>query len=406
VPDVVPDKTTVEGFFDTPYPVPHQRHAHVAVPSPLPIGNFRGVGHSLTGFFMESFIDELAAHLGKDPLVLRRELLASKPQHLAVLNLAAEKAGYSEANRRALKAQGRALGLAIHQSFSSIVAQVAEVSVEDLTPRVHRVVSAVDVGLAVNPDVVAQQIEGAVVMGLSAALYGHIDVEQGRVKQGYFTDYRLLSIDDAPIVETHIVKSQEAPRGIGEPGLPAIAPRRRQCPVRPHRPTAAFATAHPRLSGRNPMIALQINGKRVDLDVAPDTPLLWVLRDHLNLTGTKFGCGIGACGACTVLVEGNATPSCKLALSEVAGKQISTIEAVAADPVGKALQDAWVAHNVPQCGYCQSGQIMSAIALLKRKPNPSDADVDADMRNNLCRCGTYQRIRAAIKDAAQTIGKR
>jgi isoquinoline 1-oxidoreductase subunit beta len=225
VPDMVPDKTTMEGFFDTPYAVPHQRHAHVAVTSPVPVGNFRSVGHSLTSFSMESFIDELAAHLGKDPLVLRRELLVSKPRHLAVLNLAAEKADYSEAKQRALKARGRALGLAIHESFSSIVAHVAEVSVDkDNGPRVHRVVSAVDVGLAVNPDLVAQQIEGAVVMGLSAALHGRIDVEKGRVKQEYFTAYRLLSIVDAPVVETHIVRSQEPPRGIGESGMPAIAP--------------------------------------------------------------------------------------------------------------------------------------------------------------------------------------
>ena len=153
------------------------------------------------------------------------------------------------------------------------------------------------------------------------------------------------------------------------------------------------------------MIALQINGKRIDLDMDPATPLLWALRDRLNLTGTKFGCGIGACGACTVLVEGNGMPSCNLPVSAVEGKRIFTIEAAATDPVGKALQDAWVAHNVPQCGYCQSGQIMSAIALLKRKPDPNDDDVDAEMRINLCRCGTYQRIRAAIREAAQTLGK-
>ena len=156
---------------------------------------------------------------------------------------------------------------------------------------------------------------------------------------------------------------------------------------------------------KNPLIALQINGKRIELDVEPATPLLWALRDRLNLTGTKFGCGIGACGACMVLVEGNAMPSCNLPLSAVEGMKISTIEAAATDPVGKALQDAWVAHNVPQCGYCQSGQIMSAIALLKRNPHPNDDDLDAKMRINLCRCGTYQRIRAAIREAAQTLGR-
>jgi isoquinoline 1-oxidoreductase subunit alpha len=151
------------------------------------------------------------------------------------------------------------------------------------------------------------------------------------------------------------------------------------------------------------MITLDVNGKPLSADVSEDTPLLWVLRDSLGLTGTKFGCGMAQCGACTVHVDGVATRSCVLPVGSVAGKQISTIEGVAEEKVGKAIQDAWIAENVPQCGYCQSGQIMSATALLRENQNPTDADIDAAMNGNLCRCATYVRIRAAIKRAATSI---
>ena len=151
------------------------------------------------------------------------------------------------------------------------------------------------------------------------------------------------------------------------------------------------------------MTTLDVNGKQLETDASSDTPLLWVLRDHLNLTGTKFGCGMAQCGACTVHVDGQATRSCVLPLSAVEGKKITTIENVGADPVGKAIQDAWIAENVAQCGYCQSGQIMSATALLAQNKSPTDADIDAAMTGNICRCGTYVRIRAAIHDAAKTL---
>ena len=151
------------------------------------------------------------------------------------------------------------------------------------------------------------------------------------------------------------------------------------------------------------MISLNVNGKPVEVDAEADTPLLWVLRDHLDLTGTKFGCGMALCGACTVHIDGAPTRSCTTAASSVAGKRITTIEAAGATPAGKAVQDAWAAENVPQCGYCQSGQVMSAAALLAEKRSPSDADIDAAMSGNLCRCATYPRIRAAIKRAAKTL---
>ncbi|HKW39574.1 MAG TPA: (2Fe-2S)-binding protein [Burkholderiales bacterium] len=148
------------------------------------------------------------------------------------------------------------------------------------------------------------------------------------------------------------------------------------------------------------MITLTINGKPRKIDVSPDTPLLWVLRDSLHMTGTKFGCGIAQCGACTVHLDGVPVRSCSTPASEAAGKKVTTIEGVAATAAGKAVQAAWIKHDVPQCGYCQSGQIMSATALLSKNHSPSDADIDEAMSGNVCRCGTYNQIRAAIKDAA------
>jgi isoquinoline 1-oxidoreductase alpha subunit len=145
---------------------------------------------------------------------------------------------------------------------------------------------------------------------------------------------------------------------------------------------------------------LNVNGKTVEVDVEPDTPLLWVLRDALGLTGTKFGCGMSLCGACTVHLNGNAVRSCQVPVSAVGDQAITTIEGLSPDR-SHPVQQAWIELDVPQCGYCQSGQIMSASALLAEKPRPSDADIDAAMSGNLCRCGTYQRIRAAIRRAAE-----
>lgn len=150
------------------------------------------------------------------------------------------------------------------------------------------------------------------------------------------------------------------------------------------------------------MFSFTVNGKRVSVDAAPETPLLWILRDHLELTGTKFGCGIAECGACTVHLDGVAVRSCVTPIAKVDGHRITTIEAVHASRVGRAVQQAWTDLDVPQCGYCHSGQIMSAAALLAQNPNPTDSDIDTAMRGNVCRCGTYNRIRAAIHRAAVT----
>jgi isoquinoline 1-oxidoreductase alpha subunit len=150
------------------------------------------------------------------------------------------------------------------------------------------------------------------------------------------------------------------------------------------------------------MISIIVNDKPRNVDVAPDTPLLWVLRDNLGLTGTKFGCGMAQCGACTVHLNGAPVRACMTPVSAAAGQKITTIEGAHGKAV-QALQDAWVKLDVPQCGYCQSGQIMSAAALLTRTPQPTDADIDAALDGNLCRCATYQRIRAAVHQAARTM---
>jgi len=215
----IPDKTTAEGLFDQSYGIAHQRIRHVATHMGVPVGFWRAVGHSHNAFFCESFIDELAASVVKDPLAMRRELLSHAPRHLAVLDLAAEKAGWGKS-----MPSGRARGIALHESFGSIVAQVAEVSLQDGKPRVHRVICAIDCGTAVNPGIVAQQMEGAVIFALTAALYGRIDILRGEVQQANFPSYGMVRMAGAPRVETWIVPSLRTPAGVGEPGVPPLAP--------------------------------------------------------------------------------------------------------------------------------------------------------------------------------------
>ena len=215
----VPDKTTSEGLFDQPYDFPLQKIEHVPTRSGVPVGFWRSVGHSHNAFFTESFIDEVAAAAGRDPLDFRRRLLRRAPRHLAVLNLAADKAGWGRP-----PPAGRARGVALHESFGSVVAQVVELSLERGQLRVHRVVCAVDCGTVVNPNIVAQQMESAVVYGLTAALYGRIDIHEGVVQQGNFPDYAMLRLAAVPQVETWIVPSERPPAGVGEPGVPPVAP--------------------------------------------------------------------------------------------------------------------------------------------------------------------------------------
>ena len=211
-----PDKTTAEGEFDMPYEFINQRIAHVIVPTPVPLGYWRSVGHSHNAFFKESFIDELAFAAKQDPVVFRRGLLTRQPRFLAVLDAAVERAGKPEA--------GHALGVALHRSFGTIVAQVAEVSVENNEIKVHKVTCAVDCGIAINPNIIAQQVESAVNFGLSAALYGEVTIKEGKVEQQNFDSYQVVRMLQSPQVDTIIIKSAEPPEGMGEPATPPIAP--------------------------------------------------------------------------------------------------------------------------------------------------------------------------------------
>jgi len=225
LPGAGPDKTAAEGAFDQPYEWPNARIAHEIVDLPLPVGFWRSVGHSHQAFFKESFIDEAAAAAGKDPVAFRAALLARHPRHLRVLMRAAELSGWGRPLTPAADGRRRARGVALHQSFGSVVAQVAEVSLTaDKRIRVHRVVCVVDCGFAVNPGLIRQQMEGGIVFGLSAALYGKIDIVEGRVQQSNFHDYPVLRMDECPVIETDIIPSTEHPEGVGEPGTPPIAP--------------------------------------------------------------------------------------------------------------------------------------------------------------------------------------
>lgn len=216
LPQMGPDKTTVEGLHDHCYEIPSQRASHVKVDAPVALGSWRSVGHSHNAFFKESFIDELALAAGQDPVTFRRQMLHEHPRHLAVLEAAVAKAGKP--------AEGRGQGIALHQSFGSIVAQVAEVSVTDGRIQVHRISCAIDCGRVVNPLGVTQQIESAIVYGLSAALHGEIQIRDGRVVQRNFHDYPMLRLREMPQIDVEIMRSEEEPEGAGEPGTPPVAP--------------------------------------------------------------------------------------------------------------------------------------------------------------------------------------
>ncbi len=216
---LLPDRTQAEGLWDQAYEIANRHCTHVTFDTPVPIGNWRSVGHSHMAFFGECFLDELAAAARADPLQYRRQLLAEHPRHRAVLDLAAQKAGWGEP-----LAAGRARGIALHESFGTIVAQVAEVSLEAGRPRVHRVVCALDCGSVVHPDIIAQQVEGSVIFALTACLHGEIVFRDGRVEQRNFPDYEMVRLREAPLVETFIVPSDAPPGGVGEPATPPLAP--------------------------------------------------------------------------------------------------------------------------------------------------------------------------------------
>lgn len=215
----LPDRSTAEGLFDLPYNLPYQRMRHVATHSGVPVGYWRSVGHSHNAFFSESFIDEVAASLQQDPVALRLKWLADAPRHKAVLERCAKEASWGT-----LLPKGHARGVAMHASFGSVVAQVVEASLVNGVPKVHRVVCVIDCGQVVHPDVVKQQMEGAVLFALSAALYGHIQIKKGVTVPDNFSTQSLVPLSEAPLVQCHIMDSNGLPTGVGEPGVPPLAP--------------------------------------------------------------------------------------------------------------------------------------------------------------------------------------
>ena len=220
-----PDKTTAEGAFDQPYEWPAARIAHQVVDAPIPVGPWRSVGHSHQAFFKESFVDEVAHAAGQDPVAFRAALLTRHPRHLAVLRLAAERSGWGRPLPSAPDGVPMARGIALHQSFGAVVAQVAEVSLDPRRRiRVHKVTCVIDCGFVVNPNLVRQQVEGGIVFGLSAALYGGITIVDGQVRQSNFHDQPVLRIDECPQIDTHLMASDLPPEGVGEPGTAPIAP--------------------------------------------------------------------------------------------------------------------------------------------------------------------------------------
>lgn len=218
------DRYTVEGLFDLPYEIAHEHIAHLAIDLPVPVGFWRSVGHSYTAFFLEGFLNEVAAAAGLDPLAMRRDLLKAHPRERTVLDTVARAAGWGLPLASAADGAPRARGLALHGCFGSVVAQVVEVSLKDGKPRVHRVVCAVDCGTVVNPGIVAQQVESGVVFGLGAALYGQIEIKDGQVVQSNYPDYPVLGMAETPVIEIHLVPSTAAPGGVGEIAVPPIAP--------------------------------------------------------------------------------------------------------------------------------------------------------------------------------------
>jgi isoquinoline 1-oxidoreductase subunit beta len=213
------DPTSVEGAADQPYRVPNFRMSCATVELPIPVGFWRSVGHTHTAFVVESFIDELAAAAGRDPYEYRRELLSESPRHRAVLNAVAELAGWGSDVPEA-----RARGIAVAESFGSYVAEVAEVSLEDGRPRVHRVWCAIDSGVVVNPAIIKAQMQSGIIFGLTAALYGEINIGAGRAVQSNFDDYPMVRMNEAPRIEVTLAPSGDSPGGVGEPGVPPIAP--------------------------------------------------------------------------------------------------------------------------------------------------------------------------------------
>lgn len=363
----------------------------------VPTGSWRSVYSGPVATLNEIVIDELARLLGRDEYEYRREMLDTDRAR-AVLDTAAHQGRWG----RPLPA-GVAQGLGMHQEFKSVVAFLVECDARRRRPRITRATVAVDVGRTVNPTGLEAQMRGVTIDAIAAVFRAGLHLEGGRIREGEDVYRHWAWMGDSPFeIDVHILAPTQTC-----PAAPVSSASRRPAPPLP--------TPGPGRRGASPAASLSksteaeampaftffLNGAPVSVDADGGEPLLWVLRERLGLTGSKYGCGSGLCGICTAHVDGRPRRLCITPVRAVAGHRVTTIEGLAGGGVLHPVQQAWIDEDVAQCGYCQAGQIMAAVALLARNPNPSDADIDAAM-GVMCRCGTYYAIRRAIKRAAAT----
>jgi isoquinoline 1-oxidoreductase subunit beta len=418
------------GAYSLLYAIPNMRVDLVVKQSCVREGPLRGVGFGMHSFTNQCFMDELARAAGRDTYECQRALLdpdrtpadvppATVGEQLtddispstraarlrAVLDEAAEKAGW-----RYPLAPSRGRGIAAQELAGGFYAVVVEVTLDaHAWFKVDRIVVVGDPGLLANPDNATAQIQGAIAFGLTSAIYGEITLKNGRVVEGNFDDYQLLRVDEMPEVEVHWILGGQFWGDVAQSVTTIIPPALTNAiydaggPVSDRFRSRTTKSSDARLVGcrdrSKNMVNFTVNGTPESVDVRDDMPLLWVLRDVLGLTGTKYGCGVGACGACIVHINGVAEYACLTPITSVAGKIVTTIEGLSPDGQ-HPIQRAWVAEQVPQCGYCQSGQIMRAAAFLDHNKSPTRAEIVYEMRANLCRCGTYLRIIRAIERAS------
>ena len=374
---------------------------------PVPTCSWRSIysGHVIT--CNEIMVDRMAARIRTDPVEFRRSKLSDE-RTIAVLDTATSEAGYGRSLPR-----GVAHGVAIHSEYRSHACYVVEIDTNGPDPRVTKVTVAVDVGRAINPKGLESQLQGVVGDAITAMLRAGNRLDDGRIREGSYGDFLWARMKHAPIeVDVHIMPPNDEPGGAGELGFPTAA--------------AAIVNAYSRATGERPntfpirrpapdplpavlpstngqpvsTVPVTVNGTTTDVAAQEGAPALYLMRDVLGVTGPKYGCGVGVCGACTSHKDGEAFRPCVTSVGDCAGSNITTIEGLAMDGRLHPVQQAWIDEDVAQCGFCQPGQIMTAVALIADNSDPSDADIDAAMSDNVCRCGTYPRIRKAIRRAA------
>ncbi|BAN03815.1 2Fe-2S iron-sulfur cluster-binding protein [Ilumatobacter coccineus] len=374
---------------------------------PVPTSSWRSIysGHVVTS--NEIMVDRIAASIGRDPVEFRRDKLSDE-RAIAVLDRAAAEADWGKP-----MPAGVAQGVGVHVEYRSFAAYVVEIDTNGVEPRVTKVTVAVDVGRAINPSGLEAQLQGVVSDAITAMLRAGNRLDDGRIREGSYGDFLWARMKHAPVtVDVHIMEPNDEPGGAGELGFPTCAAaivnaysratgeQPTVFPIGRPDPDPLPATLPPSGDAPSSIVPVTVNGTTTDVETQEGAPALYLMRDVLGVTGPKYGCGVGVCGACTSHKDGEAFRPCVTSVGDCAGSDITTIEGLAAEGELHPVQQAWIDEDVAQCGFCQPGQIMTAVALIAANPDPSDADIDAAMSDNVCRCGTYPRIRKAIKRAA------